>query len=134
MRPLALVAAALLAGAAGPALACPSPAGVVRTIFADRPADLPQDTQAFGGRWSFGASEPPVPGWGVPVGWLEQADGRRLAVYSPLSSCHHDFRRDFGAAEVWIVGAPLVNEGRVVGVRARGRGRNGEADWSGRRR
>ncbi|SFS37327.1 hypothetical protein [Brevundimonas viscosa] len=133
MRALVFLAAALLAGSAVPALACPGPAGVVRTIFPERPADLPPGTEAFAGRWAPGASEPPAPGWGVPVGWLEQGHGRRLAVYSPVTSCHHDFRRDFGGAEVWIVGRPLLHEGRVVGLRARGRGRNGTADWSGRR-
>lgn len=136
MRPIALaaVAAFALAVSAGPALACPSPAGVVRTIFTEPPPEPPRGSQVFSGRWSRGADAPPAPGWGLPLGYLVEDDGDRLAVYSAASSCHADFRRDFGDAEVWMVGRPLLHEGRVVGFHARGRGRNGTADWSGARR
>lgn len=131
MRPIVLALAALLSTAA-PAFACPTAAGVVRTIFSERP-EPPAGHEVFFGRWSPGAEAPPAPGWGRPLGYLVQTDGSRLAVYSAVSSCHHDFRRDFGATEVWMVGRPLLHEGRVIGFRARGRGRNGTADWSGRR-
>lgn len=131
MRPFVLALAALVLTAA-PASACPTAAGVVRTIFTERP-EPPPGHEVFSGRWTREAAPPPAPGWGPPVGYLVQADGGRLAVYSPVSSCHHDFDRDFGAAEVWMVGRPLLHEGRVIGFHARGRGRNGTADWSGPR-
>ena len=136
MRPTVLAvlaASALAASVAGPAFACPTPAGVVRTIFTE-PQTPPPGARVFSGRWRPGADAPPAPGWGAPLGYLIEADGDRLAVYSAVTSCHADFRRDFGDAEVWMVGRPLLHEGRLVGFRARGRGRNGAADWSGSRR
>ncbi len=131
MRPFVLALAALLSTAA-PASACPTAAGVVRTIFTERP-EPPPGYAVFVGRWTRRAEAPPVQGWGTPLGYLVQSDGGRLAVYSPVTSCHHDFDRDFGEAEVWMVGRPLLHEGRLIGFHARGRGRNGTADWSGRR-
>ena len=136
MRPtaLAVLAAPVLAVcAAAPAVACPTPAGLVRNIFTEPPTP-PPGHQVFSGRWRRGAETPPAPGWCAPLGYLVEVDGDRLAVYSPVTSCHADFRRDFGDARVWMVGRPLLHEGRIVGFRARGRGRNGLADWSGARR
>ena len=94
MRPIVLALTALLSTAA-PALACPTAAGVVRTIFTERP-EPPAGYEVFSGRWTRGAETPPIPDWGLPVGYLTEADGDRLAVYAAVSSCHHDFRRDFG--------------------------------------
>ncbi|HZW15076.1 MAG TPA: hypothetical protein VFF66_02355 [Brevundimonas sp.] len=131
MRPIVLALAALMSTAT-PALACPTVAGVVRTHFTERP-EPPPGYAVYSGRWTAGAEAPPAPGWGRPVGYLTQAGGERLAVYSAVSSCHHDFRRDFGETVVWMVGRPLIHDGRVIGFRARGRGRNGTADWSGGR-